>query len=221
MLAGLRAWVECESPTRDAAAVERMMDLAARDLRHGSDGRAHRRADGLRRLRPRHAARIRRRRARHPGAGPSRHGASGRHARALPWRREGDGRYGPGILDMKGGNFSRSRRCASCARVRVATRCRSPSCSPATRRSAARRTRDLIEAEAARHRSCWCRSRRRADGGVVTGRYAIARFDLGRPAGRAMPAPRSPRAARRSARWPADPGDRGDDEPTTARSASA
>ena len=29
---GLRAWVECESPTYDAAAVNRMMDIASRDL---------------------------------------------------------------------------------------------------------------------------------------------------------------------------------------------
>ena len=32
MLPGLRRWVECESPTFDAAAVNRMMDLASRDL---------------------------------------------------------------------------------------------------------------------------------------------------------------------------------------------
>jgi glutamate carboxypeptidase len=32
MLQGLRAWVECESPTFDAAAVNRMLDLAARDM---------------------------------------------------------------------------------------------------------------------------------------------------------------------------------------------
>src|SRR4051812_17502615 len=32
MLAGLREWVECESPTFDAAAVNRMMDLASRAL---------------------------------------------------------------------------------------------------------------------------------------------------------------------------------------------
>jgi len=32
MLAGLRPWVECESPTFDAAAVNRVMDLASRDL---------------------------------------------------------------------------------------------------------------------------------------------------------------------------------------------
>ena len=32
MLQGLRPWVECESPTWDAVAVNRMLDLAARDL---------------------------------------------------------------------------------------------------------------------------------------------------------------------------------------------
>ena len=32
MLDGLRAWVACESPTYDPAAVNRMMDLATRDL---------------------------------------------------------------------------------------------------------------------------------------------------------------------------------------------
>src|SRR3984957_2353136 len=32
MLAGLREWVECESPTFDAASVNRMMDLASRAL---------------------------------------------------------------------------------------------------------------------------------------------------------------------------------------------
>jgi glutamate carboxypeptidase len=32
MLAGLKPWVECESPTWDAARVGAMMDVAARDL---------------------------------------------------------------------------------------------------------------------------------------------------------------------------------------------
>ncbi len=32
MLAGLATWVTCESPTFDAAAVNRMMDVASRDL---------------------------------------------------------------------------------------------------------------------------------------------------------------------------------------------
>ena len=32
MLEGLRTWVECESPTWDAGAVNRMLDIAARDM---------------------------------------------------------------------------------------------------------------------------------------------------------------------------------------------
>ena len=32
MLQGLRGWVECESPTWDASAVNRMLDIAARDM---------------------------------------------------------------------------------------------------------------------------------------------------------------------------------------------
>ena len=32
MLDGLRPWVECESPTWDAARVNRVMDIASRDL---------------------------------------------------------------------------------------------------------------------------------------------------------------------------------------------
>src|SRR5579875_703521 len=32
MLAGLRPWVECESPTWESSAVECMLDIAARDL---------------------------------------------------------------------------------------------------------------------------------------------------------------------------------------------
>ena len=32
MFDGLRVWVECESPTYDAAAVNRMMDIVSRDL---------------------------------------------------------------------------------------------------------------------------------------------------------------------------------------------
>ena len=32
MLQGLRGWVECESPTWEKGAVERMLDIAARDM---------------------------------------------------------------------------------------------------------------------------------------------------------------------------------------------
>ena len=32
ILDGLRVWIECESPTYDAASVNRMMDVASREL---------------------------------------------------------------------------------------------------------------------------------------------------------------------------------------------
>ena len=54
MLQGLRGWVECESPTWDASAVNRMLDLAAREMAdHGRVDRTHRRTARFWRLRPR------------------------------------------------------------------------------------------------------------------------------------------------------------------------
>ena len=96
----------------------------------------------------------------------------------LPWRREENRCYGPGIFDMKGGNFIALEAIRMLQRLSLPPRCRSRSSSPATRRSAARRTRELIEAEAARHKYVLVPEPGRNDGGVVTGRYAIARFNL-------------------------------------------
>ena len=54
MLAGLKRWVECESPTYDPAAVSRMVALASDDMRRaGRQRRADRRPAGPGRLRPR------------------------------------------------------------------------------------------------------------------------------------------------------------------------
>src|SRR5262249_54734765 len=106
MLTGLRAWIECESPTFDAAAVNRQMGLAGRELAllgarietiagrmgFGDCVRArfpHRKPDDAGILILGHMDTV------HP---------VGTLAQ-LPWR-EQDGRcYGPGILDMKGGNY--------------------------------------------------------------------------------------------------------------------
>lgn len=184
MLAGLRPWVECESPTWDAAAVGRMMDLAARDLvlmgarvervpgRMGF-------GDCLRATLP-HAA---------PGPGvlvmghmDTVHpvGTLG----SLPWRREGGRCTGPGICDMKGGNY------LVLEALRQLERAGLPTALPVTvlftsdEEVGSPSTRDLIEAEAARHRIVLVPEPARAGNAVVTGRYAIARFDLeatGRP----------------------------------------
>ena len=81
MLAGLRPWVECESPTWDAAAVNRMMDLASADL--AALGATIDRIPGTMGLGDCVRARFGTRRTTDgPGVlvlAPSGHGASGRH----------------------------------------------------------------------------------------------------------------------------------------------
>ena len=188
MLTGLRPWVECESPTWDAAAVGRMMDLATRDLvlmgarvervpgRMGF-------GDCLRATLP-HAR---------PGPGILVMGHMdtvhpvGTLA-ALPFRRDGARCFGPGLLDMKGGNYLVLEALRQLARAGVETVLPVTVLFTSDEEVGSPSTRDLIEAEAARHRMVLVPEPGRDDGtpggGVVSGRYAIARFDLratGRP----------------------------------------
>ncbi|SHJ91786.1 glutamate carboxypeptidase [Roseomonas rosea] len=190
ILSRLRPWVECESPTFDAAAVDRMMDLAARDLamlgarieripgRMGFGGCVRARfphpagdAPGI--LILAHLDTV------HPVG----------TLKVLPFRRE-DGRcYGPGICDMKGGTL------LAVEAIRELARAGIPTSRPVTvlltpdEEVGTPSTRDLIEAEAARHAVVLVPEPGRPEGdspmgGLVTGRYAIARFNLrttGRP----------------------------------------
>jgi glutamate carboxypeptidase len=185
MLAGLRPWIECESPTWDAAAVDRMMGLAARDLaiagatiepiagRMGFGGcvRArfpHPQADQPGILVVGHLDTV------HPIGTLSR----------LPWRREGGRCYGPGILDMKGGNFIALEAVRQLIRAGVTTPLPITFLFTPDEEVGTPSTRDLIEAEAARHRYVLVPEPAQPKNGVVTGRYAIARFNLeavGRP----------------------------------------
>jgi len=104
LLAELRGWVERETPSTDAAAVNGLLDLAERELRAvgamlerlpGRDGFG----DTLI--------------ARTPGEGPSVVVAGhldtvwdhGTLAASMPFRVEGERAYGPGIYDMKAGSF--------------------------------------------------------------------------------------------------------------------
>ena len=105
-------------------------------------------------------------------------------ASGLPWRRDGGRCYGPGIFDMKGGNY------IALDAIRMLQRLGMAPALPVTflftsdEEVGSPSTRDLIEAEAARHKYVLVPEPGRADGGVVTGRYAIARFNLkaiGRP----------------------------------------
>ncbi len=179
MLAGLKPWVECESPTFDAAAVNRMMRLAARELAlmgarvetipgrmgfgdcvHASFPHPNPTAPGI--LVMGHLDTV------HP-LGTLTH---------LPWKREGNRQYGPGVYDMKGGNYICIEAIRQLLKAGLATSrpvtvlftCDEEIGSPSTR--------DLIEAEAARHAVVLVPEPARPDGGVVTGRYAIARFNL-------------------------------------------
>ena len=184
MLAGLRPWVECESPTWDSAAVGRVMDIASRDLLIAG-ARVERIAgrmglgDCVRASFP-HASS-------EPGILVMGHmdtvhpiGTLG----TLAWRREGTRCYGPGICDMKGGNFLVLEAIRQLARAGIVTRLPITVLLTSDEEIGSPSTRDLIEAEASRHRYVLVPEPGRADGGVVTGRYAIARFNLeatGRP----------------------------------------
>lgn len=178
ILAGLRPWVECESPTFDRLAVNAMMDLASREL--ALMGASIARIPGRMGLGDCVRARL-----------PHTSSAPGilvmAHLdtvhplgtlRVLPWKQEGGRVYGPGICDMKGGTYvaiAALRRLiaegiATQLPVTVLLTCDEEIGSPSTR--------DLIEAEAARHRYVLIPEPGRADHGVVSGRYAIARFRI-------------------------------------------
>jgi glutamate carboxypeptidase len=200
MLAGLRPWVECESPTFDAAAVNRMMDLASRALvlagarvervpgrmGYGDCVRAHflhARADAPGILVMGHLDTV------HP---------IGTLA-DLPFRREGNRAYGPGIQDMKGGNYLALEAIRQLQRAGVRTNLPITVLFTSDEEIGSPSTRDLIEAEAARHKYVLVPEPARPDGGVVTGRYAIARFNL-QATGRPSHAGSSPGAGRSAIR---------------------
>jgi len=185
MLAGLKAWIECESPTFDASAVNRMMRLAAGDLEslgakiETIPGRMNL-GDCVRASLP------------HPSAGEPGVLILGHldtvhpvgTLAKLPWRRGGGRCYGPGILDMKGGNYLALEALRQLARAGIATPLPVTVLFTSDEEIGSPSTRDLIEAEAKKHRYVLVPEPGRNDGGIVTGRYAIARFNMeaiGRP----------------------------------------
>ena len=185
MLAALRPWIETESPTYDAAAVNRMMDVATRALTMA--GALVERIPGSQGLGDNVRARFQHAQAGSPGILVLAHLDTVHPLAtlaALPWRVEGERCYGPGVLDMKGGTFLALQAMQALQRIGASTllpvtfllTCDEEIGSPSTR--------DLIEREAARHKYVLVPEPARRDGGVTTGRYAIARYKLtaeGRP----------------------------------------
>lgn len=179
MLEGLRPWVECESPSNDAAAVNRMMDLVASDFTAagakverlpGAEGfsdilrvtlwKGSSDAGGI--LILGHFDTV------HPVGTLDN----------FPWRREGNRCFGPGILDMKAGNYMvleafRKLKAAGiepCLPVIALFTGDEEVGSP--------KSRHVIEAEASKHRYVLVTEPARPDGSVVTGRYAISRMKI-------------------------------------------
>jgi glutamate carboxypeptidase len=181
ILATLRDWVHCESPTYDPAAVAAMMALARRTLAPlaaaiedipGRDG-----------FGPCLRATIT------PGSGvlilahlDTVHPVG--TLRELPWRIEGDRCFGPGALDMKGGTVLAIEALRALRRAGVPTGLPVTILLTSDEEVGSPSTRALIEAEAARHRLVLVPEPGRPGNGVVSGRYAIARFAIrtvGRP----------------------------------------
>jgi glutamate carboxypeptidase len=185
MLAGLRGWVECESPTWDASAVNRMLDLAAREMAvmgasiepvAGRQG-----FGGCVRAKFPHA------KLGEPGILIAGHLDTVHPVgtiEKLKWRRDGNKCYGPGIFDMKGGNYLALEAIRQLARAAIVTPLPVTVLFTPDEEVGTPSTRDLIEAEAKRNKYVLVPEPGRPNNGVVTGRYAIARFKLeatGRP----------------------------------------
>ncbi len=185
MVERLRPWIECESPTYDAAAVNRMMDLAAYDLTVA--GAVVERIPG----RMGFGGTIRARFP-HPDFGKPGILIAGHMdtvhpigtLEKLPFKREGDICYGPGIMDMKGGNFISLEAIKALAKAGLETPLPVTVLFTPDEEVGTPSTRDLIEAEAAKNKYVLVPEPAKQDGGAVIGRYAIARFNLrtvGRP----------------------------------------
>jgi glutamate carboxypeptidase len=179
MLRGLRTWVECESPTWDAAAVNRMLDLAAREL--AVMGATIERIAGRQGFGDCIRARLPHSRQGEPGILIAGHldtvhpvGTIER----LSWRRDGNKCFGPGIFDMKGGNYLALEAIRQLARAAFVTPLPITVLFTPDEEVGTPSTRDIIEAEAARNKYVLVPEPGRPSNGVVTGRYAIARFNL-------------------------------------------
>ena len=153
MLQGLRAWVECESPTWDARAVDRMLDLAAREM--AIMGATIERIAGRQGF-----AGCVRARFPHPKQGEPGILVAGHldtvhpvgTLEKLAWRREGNKCYGPGIFDMKGGNYLTLEAIRQLARAAFTTPLPITVLFTPDEEVGTPSTRDIIEAEAARNK---------------------------------------------------------------------
>ncbi|KFB08092.1 M20/M25/M40 family metallo-hydrolase [Nitratireductor basaltis] len=185
MLKGLKPWIECESPTFDAAAVDRMMDLAAYDL--AAAGAEIERIPGRMGFGGSVRARFPHKDFGKPGILISGHLDTVHPVGTLevnPWRIEGNKVYGPGIQDMKGGNYVSIEAIRQIALAGLETPLPVTVLFTPDEEVGTPSTRELIEMEARKNKYVLVPEPAKPDGGAVTGRFAIARFNVrtrGRP----------------------------------------
>ena len=185
LLAGLRPWIECESPTFDAAAVNRMMDLAAAAT--AAAGATITRIPGPSGLGDCVRGDFPHPRRGEPGILVMSHLDTvhpvGTLAK-LPFRRDGSRCYGPGILDMKGGAYAALQAIIALAKAGIETPLPVSVLYTSDEEIGSPGTRGIIMEQARRDRFVLVPEPGQPGDGVVTGRYAIARFNLlaqGRP----------------------------------------
>ena len=179
MLAGLRPWVECESPTYDAAAVNRCMDLASIELAEA--GATIERIAGRMGLGDCVRARFPHRSPSTPGILILGHMDTVHPIgtlEKLPWRIEGDRAYGPGLCDMKSGNYAALEAMRQLKAAGITSKLPVTILLTSDEEIGSSSTRELIEQEASRHSAVLVVEPGLIGNGVVTGRYAIARFKL-------------------------------------------
>ena len=186
MMATLRLWVQCESPSYDGAAVSRMAALAADEIRAmGGDVECVPGTQGF--------GDCVRARFAEPDAADGGILLMGHldtvhpmgMLNEMPWR-EDDGRcHGPGILDMKSGLVLALAAIAALRQAGMNPPLPVTLLFNSDEEVGSPSTRALVESEAARHRYVLIPEPARRSGGVVVGRHAVARYKLvtrGRPA---------------------------------------
>lgn len=179
MIARLRRWIETESPTFDAVAVNRMVDAAAYDF--AAAGASIEFIPGRMGFGGSLRARFPHKDQGKPGILVSGHLDTVHPLGVIdlnPYRREGGKLYGPGIQDMKGGNFVALEAMRQIARSGLATKLPVTFLLTPDEEVGTPSTRDLIEQEALKNKYVLVPEPARRDGGAVVGRYAIARYNL-------------------------------------------
>jgi glutamate carboxypeptidase len=179
MIAGLRPWIECESPTYDPAALARMMDIVAFDC--AAIGATVEIIPGRMGCGPSVRARLPHPDQGTPGILVSGHFDTVHPVGTLaknPFRIEGDKVYGPGIQDMKSGNYIALEAMRRILRAGIVTPLPVTFLFTPDEEIGSPATRGLIEAEALANRYFLCPEPALPQNGVTTGRYAIARFEI-------------------------------------------